>query len=62
MNKSPKYYLTTAIIWTAIALLALYVLFFRTRGFTIFEMGCGVFLIGMCLIGQWVRYFKFRNK
>ena len=57
-GKSPTYYLVAAIIWTLIALFALYVLFASTAA--PFAKGCGMALIAMCVTGQWLRYFKLR--
>ena len=51
--------LISAIIWTVVALLAFYVLFFMSTADTIARLS-GSVLIGMCLVGQWMRYFKFR--
>lgn len=51
--------LISAIIWTVIALVALYVLFFMSTADLIARLS-GTVLIGMCLVGQWMRYFKFR--
>ena len=58
-KKSSAYYLVSAIIWTVIALFALYVLLFATTT-TLFAKGCGLVLIIMCVAGQWMRYFKMR--
>ena len=58
-GKSPTYYLIAAVIWTVIALFALYVLLFATET-TVFAKGCGLVLIIMCLVGQWMRYLKMR--
>ena len=58
-GKSPTYYLVAAIIWTLIALFALYVLFFAATA-TPFVKGCGMTLIAMCVTGQWLRYRKMR--
>ena len=58
-GKSPKYYLIAAVIWTVIALFALYVLLFATTT-TVFAKGCGLTLIVMCVAGQWLRYRKMR--
>jgi len=55
MNKN----LISAIIWTVISLLVFYVLFFMSTADTIARLS-GSVLIGMCLVGQWMRYFKFR--
>lgn len=57
-DKSPKYYLICAIIWTVIALAALVLLFMATG--SLFGKFCGLLLIFLCLLGQWMRYF--RNK
>ena len=58
-GKSPTYYLIAAVIWTVIALFALYVLLFATTT-TAFAKGCGLVLIVMCVTGQWLRYRKMR--
>ncbi len=58
-GKSPTYYLVAAIVWTVIALFALYVLLFATTT-TLFAKGCGLVLIVMCVAGQWLRYRKMR--
>ena len=58
-GKSPTYYLVAAIIWTLIALFALYVLFFAATTTLVVKL-CGLVLIVMCLAGQWIRYFKLR--
>lgn len=54
-----KNYLLSAVIWTVIALIAFYVLFFMSTADTIARLS-GSVLIGLCLAGQWIRYFKFR--
>lgn len=51
--------LISAIIWTVIALAVFYVLFFMSTADTVARL-CGSVLIGMCLVGQWMRYFKFK--
>ena len=38
----------------------LYVLLFMTSGGTAFGRLCGIALIFMCLVGQWLRWWKFR--
>ena len=58
-GKSPTYYLVAAIIWTVIALFALYVLIFAATTTLVVKL-CGLVLIAMCLAGQWIRYFKMR--
>lgn len=58
-GKSPTYYLIAAIIWTVIAIFALYVLFFASTA-DAFAKGCGLVLIIMCVVGQWLRYKKMR--
>ena len=57
--KSPKYYLIAAIVWTVIAIFALYVLFFASTA-DAFAKGCGLVLIIMCVAVQWLRYKKMR--
>ncbi|MDO4983547.1 MAG: hypothetical protein Q4E35_08340 [Eubacteriales bacterium] len=58
-NRGAKYYLIAAIVWTVIALAVLYVLFFAsTANFT--AKLCGLFLIVMCVAGQWLRYRKMK--
>lgn len=51
--------LISAIIWTVVAFAAFYVLFFMSTADTVAKFS-GTVLIGMCLVGQWMRYFKFR--
>lgn len=59
-DKKSNRYLISAIVWTVIALLVLYVLLFMTSGGTAFSRICGVALIVMCLAGQWLRWWKLR--
>ena len=59
-DKKSNRYLVSAIVWTVIALLVLYVLLFMTSGSTTFSRICGIALIVMCLAGQWLRWWKFR--
>lgn len=59
MKKSPAYYLIAAIVWTIVALLAMMVLFFYSTANTMTKI-CGLVLIGMCLVGQWLRYAKMK--
>lgn len=59
-DKKGNRYLYSAIMWTVVALAALYVLLFMTSGGTTFSRLCGVALIVMCLAGQWLRWWKFR--
>lgn len=58
-RKSPTYYLIAAIIWTVIALAVLVVLMFYSTAGTFAKL-CGLVLIGMCLVGQWLRYRKMK--
>lgn len=58
-RKSPTYYLIAAIIWTLIAVFALYVLLFASTA-AVFAKICGLVLIIMCVVGQWLRYVKMR--
>ena len=58
-GKSPTYYLVAAIIWTVIAVFALYVLLFASTAAG-FAKWCGLVLIIMCVVGQWLRYYKLR--
>lgn len=58
MKQSAKY-LIAAILWSAVALFALYVLFFASTTTLLIRLA-GILLIAMCLSGQWVRYFKSR--
>ena len=51
--------LISAIIWTVISLVVFYMLFFMSNANAIGRFS-GSVLIGMCLVGQWMRYFKFR--
>ena len=60
-NKSATFCLVAAIIWTVIALFALYVLFFASSANGVAKI-CGTFLIGCCLAGQWLRYMKVKKK
>ena len=55
-DKSPKYFLVCAIIWTVVALAALALLFMSTGA--LFGKLCGLLLIFLCVLGQWLRYFK----
>ena len=55
MNK----YLIHALVWTGIALLAFYVLFFMSDANLLARLS-GTVLIGMCLVGQWMRYIKLK--
>lgn len=59
-GKKGNRYLYSAIMWTVVALAALYVLLFMASGGTTFSRLCGVALIVMCLAGQWLRWWKFR--
>lgn len=59
MKKSSTYYLIAAIVWTVVALLALAVLFFYSTAGTMTKK-CGLVLIAMCLVGQWLRYAKMK--
>ena len=59
-DKKSNRYLVSAIVWTVIALLVLYVLLFMTSGGTTFSRICGIALIVMCLAGQWLRWWKLR--
>ena len=56
-NKSPKYYLVAAIVWTVIAIFAMALLFMASGGGT-FARLCGLLLICLCVTGQWMRYFR----
>jgi len=58
-GKSPTFYLVAAIIWTVVALFVMYVLFFGSTAGILAKV-CGMVLIMMCVIGQWLRYFKMR--
>ena len=51
--------LLSAIVWTVVAAIAFYVLFFMSTADLIARLS-GTALIAMCLVGQWMRYFKFR--
>ena len=51
--------LISAVIWTVVAVIAFYVLFFMSNADTMARL-CGSVLIGMCLVGQWMRYYKFK--
>ena len=51
--------LISAIIWSVVALAAFYVLFFMSTADAVAKLS-GSALIGMCLVGQWMRYFKLR--
>ena len=57
-NKSPRYYLVAAIIWTLVALFALVMLFLSNA--TIFPKLCGIVLVGFCVASQWLRYRKMK--
>ncbi len=57
-EKSPRHYLIAAILWTVLALFAGTLLLFYTGG--LFAKLCCILLICMCLVGQWMRYFKSR--
>ena len=59
-DKKGNRYLVSAIVWTVIALLVLYVLLFMTSGGTAFGKLCGIALVVMCLAGQWLRYRKMK--
>lgn len=59
MNRGTKYYLIAAIIWTVIALGVLYVLFCASTANATAKI-CGVFLIALCVAGQWLRYRKMK--
>jgi hypothetical protein len=58
-KKGRNFYLVSAIIWTVIALLVMYVLFFMSDANLMAQI-CGMVLICMCIIGQWMRYFKMK--
>lgn len=55
-----KKYLTSAIIWTVIALIALFVLMFMTKGGNTFGRISALALIVLCLAGQWLRWWKLK--
>lgn len=59
-RKKSNRYLVSALIWTVIALAALYILLFMVSGGTAFGRLCGLALVVMCLVGQWLRWWKFR--
>ena len=56
-NKSPKYYLVAAIVWTVIAIFALALLFMASGGGTFARLSA-LLLISLCVTGQWMRYFR----
>lgn len=58
-RKSPTYYLITAITWTVVALAVLVVLFFYSTADFVTKL-CGLVLIGLCIVGQWLRYRKMK--
>ena len=55
-DKSPRYYLIAAILWSALALAALVILLCSTL--SLFGKLCGLVLTAMCMAGPWMRYFK----
>lgn len=57
-SRGDRGYLISAIIWTVIALAALVLLFMASSA--MFGKVCGLLLIVLCLVGQWLRYFKSR--
>lgn len=57
-NRSPRFYLIAAIIWTVIAAFALVMLFLSNA--TLFPKLCGIVLVGFCVAGQWLRYRKMK--
>jgi ABC-type long-subunit fatty acid transport system fused permease/ATPase subunit len=58
--KQKNNYLISAVIWTLVALLALFVLLFMSSGGTAFSRACCIVLIVLCVAGQWLRWWKFR--
>lgn len=56
-NKSTRY-LISAIFFTVIAVLA-GVLFLMSTA-SLFGKGCAIVLVAMCIVGQWMRYKKFK--
>lgn len=60
MKERNNKYLISAIIWTVIALLALYLVLFMSSGGTAFSKACCIVLIVLCIMGQWMRWWKFR--
>lgn len=58
-GKSPTFCLVAAIIWTLVALFVMYVLFFGSTAGLLAKV-CGMVLIIMCVVGQWLRFFKSR--
>lgn len=57
-NKGSSRYLIAAIIWTVIAAVALALLLIAEGA--MFGKLCGMVLICLCIVGQWLRYFKSR--
>lgn len=52
-------YLISAIVWTIISLAVLALFIFTGRP-NIYGVLGGIALVGFCIAGQWLRWFKFR--
>lgn len=55
-NDQSRRFLIAAIIWTVVAAVAFGLLFIATGD--LFGKICGGVLVVMCVVGQWLRYFK----
>ena len=57
-NNESRRFLVAAIIWTVVAAVALVMLLVATG--PLFGKICGMALVAMCVVGQWLRYLKSR--
>ena len=58
-NNDSRKFLISAVIWTVVSLVVL-ALFILTGKPNLTGILGGVALVGFCVAGQWLRYFKFR--
>lgn len=57
-NDDSRRFLIAAIIWTVVAAAALVLLIAATG--ELFGKLCGMVLVVLCVVGQWLRYLKSR--
>lgn len=57
-NNESRRFLIAAIIWTVVAAIAFVLLLLATG--PLFGKLCGMVLVAMCVVGQWLRYLKSR--
>ena len=58
-NDNSRKYLISAIIWTVVALSVMALLVFAGSAEPVGMLGA-LALVVMCIVGQWLRYFKSR--